>query len=319
MKIYIANLGIQNHLWPTCLERSTIALFEDVRLRPFWERRDREGYIAVAKTLGTVAQTAGRWFNLPEIILGTAGDIWIHRDGDYLWWTVSKAEPATTTLEPWNDPTGKTSEIYITHKPVEPWSNRDRKGNRILWKEIHPTARWFLTTEATVQSVATHADYALALINGDSLAQWHSQPLWEAARQKSGKGQVTNYDPIAKSAWQMAYTAMQTTKSANGQDVTRTLKNKDMMFASQLELEEHIKDLAKQQQNLCAITSLQLQFMGVETDPEMLCSLDRIESSGHYERGNLQLVCRFINRWKSDSDNDEFRRLIKVLQTSGLT
>jgi hypothetical protein len=59
--------------------------------------------------------------------------------------------------------------------------------------------------------------------------------------------------------------------------------------------------------------------MGAETDPEMLCSLDRIESSGHYERGNLQLVCRFINRWKSDGDVDEFRRLIKILQTSGLT
>ena len=57
----------------------------------------------------------------------------------------------------------------------------------------------------------------------------------------------------------------------------------------------------------------------METDPEMLCSLDRIDSSGHYERGNLQLVCRFINRWKSDGDVNEFRRLIKVLQTAGTT
>lgn len=46
----------------------------------------------------------------------------------------------------------------------------------------------------------------------------------------------------------------------------------------------------------------------------MLSSLDRIDSNGHYEEGNLQVVCRFINRWKSDSDDAEFRRLVRLLQ-----
>lgn len=30
----------------------------------------------------------------------------------------------------------------------------------------------------------------------------------------------------------------------------------------------------------------------------MLASLDRIDSSAHYTPDNVQLVCRFINRWK---------------------
>jgi hypothetical protein len=50
----------------------------------------------------------------------------------------------------------------------------------------------------------------------------------------------------------------------------------------------------------------------------MLCSLDRIDSDGHYEEENLQIVCRFINRWKSDSDDAEFRRLVRLLQDTAM-
>jgi len=46
----------------------------------------------------------------------------------------------------------------------------------------------------------------------------------------------------------------------------------------------------------------------------MLASLDRIDSQGHYERGNLQLVCRFINFWKQASNDGDFRRLINVVR-----
>lgn len=46
----------------------------------------------------------------------------------------------------------------------------------------------------------------------------------------------------------------------------------------------------------------------------MLASLDRIDSNGHYMLGNLQIVCRFANRWKSDGDNDNFMRLIRLLK-----
>lgn len=51
-------------------------------------------------------------------------------------------------------------------------------------------------------------------------------------------------------------------------------------------------------------------------DPEMLCSLDRIDSNGHYERGNLQIVCRFVNRW-SDSVDAHFRTLVAKVRGLG--
>lgn len=35
---------------------------------------------------------------------------------------------------------------------------------------------------------------------------------------------------------------------------------------------------------------------GAAGDPELAASLDRIDSDGHYERGNLQVVCWFSNR-----------------------
>jgi hypothetical protein len=51
----------------------------------------------------------------------------------------------------------------------------------------------------------------------------------------------------------------------------------------------------------------------------MFASLDRIESSGHYVKGNLQVVCRFANFWKGATDNKEFRRLIAVVQSDTAT
>lgn len=48
----------------------------------------------------------------------------------------------------------------------------------------------------------------------------------------------------------------------------------------------------------------------------MFASLDRIDSSRHYAPGNLQVVCRFANFWKGASDNEEFRRLIRLLKSN---
>jgi hypothetical protein len=42
------NFGTGNWAWKDCLQRSTIAVMDDVRVHPFWQRGDREGYIAEA-------------------------------------------------------------------------------------------------------------------------------------------------------------------------------------------------------------------------------------------------------------------------------
>lgn len=52
-----------------------------------------------------------------------------------------------------------------------------------------------------------------------------------------------------------------------------------------------------------------VRFRRVEEEKALMPSVDRIDSDGHYEDGNLQIVSRFINARKSDSDDEEFRRL----------
>ena len=94
-------------------------------------------------------------------------------------------------------------------------------------------------------------------------------------------------------------------------------KTKHFSFLDDAALGQHIAHLLERQGRLCAITSLPLHFEGVGlSDEHLLASLDRIDSSGHYEPGNLQIVCRFINSWKRDDSDDNFRRLIALVRGS---
>lgn len=105
--------------------------------------------------------------------------------------------------------------------------------------------------------------------------------------------------------------------AASGQLTESINKTKHVSFPDDAALGHHITHLIDQQGRLCAITSLPLHFEGVGlTDEQQLASLDRIDSSGHYEPGNLQIVCRFINRWKSDDSDDNFRRLIALVRST---
>lgn len=326
MKTFIANFGRANYLWPRCKEQATVATFEDEDLRPFWEGADRDGYIAYAvankKSAAGITPTkpvASRWFNLATIISETSNDLWIHREKDELWWTTTKPDPAQTTLEPSSEPGRTSARVYVIQKPAHPWSNKDKKGRRLVWPAIHPRAREFLFTEGTLQQLSEeNAAYAQALLDAGDLSPWHSQQQWRAKEEKSGKAPVTVYSAAKRTAFRMANTAMATASAANGQEVVRIVKNKELRFDSEAALQSYLEALLVAQEDACAITSLPLQFDGEQTDPEMLCSLDRIDSSGHYEAGNLQVVCRFVNRWKSDSDDGEFRRLIRVLQSSAM-
>jgi hypothetical protein len=112
-------------------------------------------------------------------------------------------------------------------------------------------------------------------------------------------------------------TVQQTVSNSNSQKVKRTVKFKDLLFPSKIALEEYISNLIDAQDGLCAVTGIKLGYDGDCADREMLCSLDRIDSDGHYAEGNLQIVCRFINRWKSDADDTDFRRLISIVKSIG--
>jgi hypothetical protein len=321
LKTFIANFGRENYEWPVCLARGTVATMNEVNAQALWEAGDRESYVRErmkGKTAAGIAPTrpvASRWFNLMTIISETAGDLWIHRAQSQLWWTISRPDPPTFT--PKVEPIGDKRNVIVCHKPCEPWSNSNRMGNRLEWSGLHPKAREFLATESTLGQLSEdNANYAHALINGDDLGPWHIRQRWKEKLLTSRKGGlVTVFSPKQRAAVRMAETAGATAAGANGQQVLKTIKNKEVRFASQAALERYVLQLIELQDGLCAITGLALQYDGDDDDVEMLCSLDRIDSDGHYEEGNLQIVCRFANRWKSSSDDATFRRLIDAVRS----
>jgi hypothetical protein len=338
MNVYIANFGRQNYEWPTCRERGTVATMNAIDAQKYWESNDRDGYVYSRMANDTTAAgrkptkaTASRWFNLMTIVAETVGDVWVHKDGDELWWTISLSD--TPSFETKKEPIERGREVVICHKPCEPWSNTTKKGVPLRWNELHPKAKDFLSTEATLQSLSpSYRDYTLALIAGDDLSQWHSSPHWTKRSDAAKKGfapikygsqadkiayqRASEIFDAADAAERMARTAVRTTNSATGQSVERIVKRKDLGFPSAAALQDYIKGLMGAQEYCCELTGLPLELDEINGDPAMFASLDRIESSGHYEPGNLQVVCRFANFWKGASDDSEFRRLLRVLRSS---
>lgn len=328
MKVFIANFGQENHEWPVCRAHGTVATMNDIEAQPLWEARDREGYIAnrmrgkTAAGLTPTRAVAARWYNLMTIISETSGDLWIHRDGEKVWWTSSRSDPPS--FERRTEPVGRKREVVVCHKPCEPWSDKTLTGNLLFWNSLHPKARDFLSTEATLQQLSNdYATYATVLVNGGDLTPWHSRPLWRAKNEKASSkaSEVRGYSLKQIAAYReaqerMAEMAEKTANRSNGQAVMRTVKNKEMRFRDRFALEQHILALIDMQEGLCAVTGLPLEFNERDGDPEFFCSLDRIDSNGHYELGNLQVVCRFANRWKGADDDALFRRLLEAIRNS---
>jgi hypothetical protein len=317
MAVYIANFGKENYEWQECLRRGTIATMNEVSLFPLWRNGDKEAYIQRVLSEGETQNksTASRWFNLMTIVSQTSSDIWIHSDTKNLWWTTSLSE--NPSFEPRQETIGARKNVIICHKLCNGWRKENLIGNPLPWSGLHPKAKTFLSTEATLQKLGSeNAEYALALVKGMPLWRWHNSKDWvqkvDSSKTKSSAGVV--YNDEQKAIWRMADTAFQTAANSYGQDVKRTLKNKNLNFNSKDELQKYITKLLNGQEKICTLTYLPLNLMENEGDPELRASLDRIDSNGHYEEGNLQVVCKFANRWKGDSNNDEFLRLINLLK-----
>jgi hypothetical protein len=133
------------------------------------------------------------------------------------------------------------------------------------------------------------------------------------AKAAGGKDQGRYLGGREKSIIAMRLSVENTAKNANGQIVQRVLKTKELRMTA-AELEKLIASLLDLQDNRCALTGIPFQFLVPEADKNLLPSLDRKDSAGHYEVGNLQIVCQFINFWKSDSDNAEFQRLLMLVR-----
>lgn len=318
-RVYIANMGEGNTLWPLAKANDTIITIDNVTVHPFWQAGDRDGFIDAAMAQTKTArgetpsrQTAGRWYNLIDELRDTEGDLWISRQGDALWWTVSLPGELRENIRSSSNSKRDGSEVWHIEKPCQPWSNRDGEGRALRWRALHPKARDFLATEATFQKIANdrgYADYARALVAGEPLEPWHRARLFteKAASAKKQGGRL--FSPKEIAAARMARTMLSTVAQANGQAVERRAKEKNTTL-SLLECEQLLREKMGEQEDRCALTALPLGYDSECDDPEMLASLDRIDSSGHYTPENVQIVCRFMNRWKGADDDGLVRRLL---------
>lgn len=124
---------------------------------------------------------------------------------------------------------------------------------------------------------------------------------------------LAGQDPREHSIRAMVQSVKETVQQSDGPPVEETPKHKELRMTD-TELADCIRELLEEQQAMCALTGLPVHWHEDGADPELLASLDRIDSDGHYERGNLQVVCRFANFWKGAYDDAEFRRLLALVR-----
>jgi hypothetical protein len=137
----------------------------------------------------------------------------------------------------------------------------------------------------------------------------------ESPTSKKSSGAVRYASARARSILEMAINAS-SAAAQSGKTSTHIYKDKQIHHKRE-ELERIIGELIERQSGLCVLTGLPLSWNGDSDDTAMLASLDRIDSDGHYTDGNLQVVCRFANQWKSNSPDGEFRRLLGIVRSAG--
>ncbi|WP_131421377.1 hypothetical protein [Comamonas thiooxydans] len=121
--------------------------------------------------------------------------------------------------------------------------------------------------------------------------------------------------PISDPVTTLALKMMQTVKSTcqqSGASSTVVAKIKEWRFQSDQHFINEVSALLHAAGARCALTGVQLDFTG--GNAEFSPSLDRKDSSGHYEPGNLQIVARFANRWKSDMSDPQFLSLLEAVR-----
>jgi hypothetical protein len=111
----------------------------------------------------------------------------------------------------------------------------------------------------------------------------------------------------------MVKTAKETALQS-GMEVLSVTKDKQFLFPSDAAAQEYALDLMKKQEGRCALTGLKMLLDDESGDDQCRYSLDRIDSTRHYEPGNLQVVCKFVNQWKGAMANEEFKRLIAKIR-----
>lgn len=245
-------------------------------------------------------------------------------DKDRLRWGLTSGEPITqrNQLNNWKQPS-----IIFKRPMVEGWRAESMGGVQL--SNLHPKARDLSINRATLNEVVTDPDYFRALILDEDTAHWEQKPDWLQKASASGwkpKDRARILSELQKrvrtplvletanffeaEVKRMAGTALQTAANANGQTVLRQVKEK-VCPLSRVELEAEIHRLLNEAGSLCALTGY--KFRPENTNPYLRPSLDRINSEKGYEFGNLQVVTRGANFYKSASDMADWRLKAKAM------
>lgn len=123
--------------------------------------------------------------------------------------------------------------------------------------------------------------------------------------------------PKERMSARVANTMLNTVTDSDGREVKRTQKMKVTSLTRKM-CENLVVEMYDAQKGYCSYSGLQMQLDGEEDDKEMLVSLDRIDSEEGYHKENLHLVCRFVNRWKSNDTHELFSRLVIKIQSKAL-
>lgn len=133
----------------------------------------------------------------------------------------------------------------------------------------------------------------------------------------SAKGKASNakiYGGEEVSLRRMMDSIANTVRHSLGQKVEVTKKLKELDFNPE-ELKAHLLELRERQNGRCALTGIKFDYRKEGYDRALWESPDRVDSKGHYSAGNLQIVCAFVNGWKSSTRDEEFRRLLELVRS----
>lgn len=267
-----------------------------------------------------------------------------------LYWGIVDQEPPVK-LRDQADDSGQEGYL-INRKLLGGWRTKSLEG--VPLTNIHPKARVFVICPGTVDRVASYQDFFRALLLDQDLSYWMSMPEWEQAaererwtpkdtaaliaahRQKAvldGVRQIpkearqipdlviqiadhlqselmSEKDMLAE-AQRMARTAVATACYANGQTVLRQIKEKEIGFTRE-QLEDEVLRILKLQDGCCALTGF--RFNTNHQNKHLLPSLDRKDSTKGYVEGNLQIVTRAANFYKSASDEADWKAKAQAME-----
>jgi hypothetical protein len=88
--------------------------------------------------------------------------------------------------------------------------------------------------------------YTAALVHGQDLSKWHAKPDGKKKADANRKESVTIFSAKQRAAARMAKTVRHAA-AACGQQVPTTVKNKDLRFANQRELQRFLQSLVEVQ------------------------------------------------------------------------